>query len=248
MAGASHSLLRRLGVCAGLTAIILMIAAPPTSGAQTIDASSFPTLKQAITGTCTAAASAVAAPADDCGAIKTAVIGQANGTTLHFARYCLDDIVKHVGDFCILQGMAVLAQSSKSGQTTRLFETSSDTDETYQAPALVDSPYGKILDIAITIAGTGHFNRSVYLLLKDGQWQKLDNSSWLNDLQSRIPNGTEVHKGIWPNLITMQAHTDLYKPEDPDCCPTAGTVDIKLELVGTRLTIKSLTVGPPPKS
>lgn len=237
----------RLGLRACLPAIILVAAGAmaPTAGALA-DTATYPTLEQAIATTCAETADAVNAPPEDCGAITTAVIGEANDTTLHFARYCLDDTVKHVGEFCILQGMAVFAQA-QSGQTTRLFETNSDMSETFQPPGLLDTPYGKVLDIEDTLAGTGNYNESTYLLLKDRQWEQIDSSSWLNDLQARIPNGTEIHKGVWPDLVTMNAQAYLYKPEDANCCPTAGTANIELELIGTRLAIKSLTVGPAPE-
>lgn len=237
----------RSGLRASLPAIILAIGAMVSAGGALAADATYPTPEQAITQTCADTAAAVDAPPEDCSAITTAIIGQANGTTLHFARYCLDDTVKHVGEFCILQGMAVLAESLQSGQTTLLFETDSDTSETYQPPMLLDSPYGTILDIQDTVAGTGNYNESQYLLLKDKQWQPIDSTSWLNDLQARIPKGTEINKGVWPDLVNMQAQTYLYKPGDANCCPTAGTADIELELVGTQLAIKSLTVGPAPE-
>src|SRR3546814_8135440 len=122
----------RSRLCASLPAIILAIAAIAPAATALAASSSYPTLEQAIAGTCAATAEAVNAPPDDCSAITTATIGQANDTKLHFARYCLDDTVKTVGEFCLLPGMAVLAQSQKSGPTTVLFETDSATSENYQ--------------------------------------------------------------------------------------------------------------------
>lgn len=208
---------------------------------------SYPTLQDAFTTTCPQPASNATSNPEGCRMLTTEVIGKANGTTLHFARYCLDEPGEAEGNACFAQGMAVFAEASSTGPVELLYSTDSDVSEPYLTPTLVDSRYGTILDIAITIDGTGHYNESDYLLLKDGQWQPVDSRSWIDDLLKRIPVGTEIHKGIWPDLNTMTARTYLSLPGDPSCCPSAGTVDIDLELVGTRLGIKGMTVGPAPQ-
>lgn len=205
---------------------------------------SFPTLQDAITTTCQEQASDGMSGPEGCRVLATEAIGNANGTALHFARYCLDEPGETEGNACFFQGMAVFAKMPPSGPVERLYSTNSDVSEPFLSPTLIDSPYGTILDITITIDGTGHYNESDYLLLKDAQWQLIDSRSWIDDLLKRIPVSTEIHKGIWPDLSNMNAQIDLAQPGDPSCCPSAGTADVDLELIGTRLSIKEMTVGP----
>lgn len=229
-----------------LIAILALGGLLPLANAQAAEAN-FPSLRDAITQTCQELASDPMPTPENCRVLNTQTIGQANGTTLHFARYCLDEPGQTEGNTCFFQGMAVFAEASPSDPVERLYSTGDDISEPYLTPTLVDSPYGTILNIEITVDGTGHYNESDYLLLEDGQWRLIDSRSWIDDLLKRIPVGTEIHKGVWPDFRNMVAQTYLYLPGDPNCCPSAGTVDVDLELTGTRLGIKGMTVGPAPE-
>lgn len=233
----------RQGRMLSLIAALTLGGMLPFASAQAAEAS-FPTLQDAITMTCQEQASDGTSGPEGCRVLTTKAIGNANGTVLHFARYCLDEPDQTEGNACFFQGMAVFAETPPSGPVERLYSTNSDVSEPFLPPNLINSPYGTILDIAITIDGTGHYNESDYLLLRDGQWQLIDSRSWIDDLLKRIPVGTEIHKGIWPDLSSMTAQVDLALPGDPNCCPSAGMVDIDLELIGVRLSIKGMTVGP----
>lgn len=236
----------REGRTLSLIAALTLGGTFPFASTQAAEAS-FPTLQDAITVTCQEQASDGTSGPEGCRVLSTEAIGNANGTALHFARYCLDEPEQTEGNACFFQGMAVFAETPPSGPVERLYSTNSDVSEPFLPPTLIDSPYGTILDIAITIDGTGHYNESDELLLKDGQWQLIDSRSWIDDLLKRIPVGTEIHKGIWPDFSSMTAQAYLALPGDANCCPSAGTVDIDLELVGTRLGIKGMTVGPAPQ-
>jgi uncharacterized protein len=113
----------------------------------------------------------------------------------------------------------------------------------FSPPELFTTKDGTFLWFPGYMEGTGNFNAE-HLYLKIGSaWRVVDRDSWEDDLGRRLPKDLGAYKGIYPNYRKMTVSTPLWDREkDGNCCPTGGRADIKLKLVGTRLTIESMTI------
>jgi hypothetical protein len=79
------------------------------------------------------------------------------------------------------------------------------------------------------------------LLIWQGQnWHMIDTQSWMEDLQTRLPDGCSVIGSGSINFLTMRASNMVWKNSDQKCCPTCGKIYADLELQEDRLVIKSV--------
>jgi hypothetical protein len=175
-----------------------------------------------------------------------------DGQTYYYALYCLipnDATDKgQCGDlsFSALyhrhRGLAVFTQDRSSGDIRLLFErVSNDIGALiYEKPQIISGRDRTLLYLPIALDGTGNGNESEYYLREKGKWEPIESQGWLSDLQSRIPAGLQIWKGVWPKLDTMEAEAGLYRKGDANCCPTGGTALIRLAIRSRQFVIDSV--------
>ncbi len=118
----------------------------------------------------------------------------------------------------------------------------SDVAAHYDAPKIVVSPAGRLLLLPGHLEGTGNLNAGAVYLYDNGRVNGVDGTSWLSDLQKRLPKGWGAWKGIYPDYVRFTARTPLWQEGDGNCCPTAGRADIRLGLRDRRLVLERLQI------
>lgn len=191
--------------------------------------------------------------ARECAVIETGIIGKQDQLTLYYALYCLTPSNPARTDTCAQRrennpefydadALVIFAQEGQQLTLKPLFEYV-DTEigiYTYGRPTWLNRTGKPILYVPIRVSGTGAGNASEYYLLKGKEWVLLDTHTWVKELNAKLPAGTYIWKGIWPNLQDRYATVGLYKKGDANCCPTGGAAVVQLELDDTRITIKSI--------
>jgi uncharacterized protein len=208
----------------------------------------FPDVSSAIIGSCTSLAAAAGSNPTDCRVVESGSFGKVGGAEQLFASYCLDAPAEE-GRSCDLTAVALLSIDPLSGKAERWLQRvdNEGLGNHYGKPELLKLNGVLLLDLPVSVPGTGAFNASS-LYRRDGtHWFEVDVSSWEKELAKQLPPGLEVWKGIWPDYKRMRASTGLYRKKDANCCPTGGSAEIGLRLDGNRLVLASLKVGPPPR-
>lgn len=108
----------------------------------------------------------------------------------------------------------------------------------YERPRLLSTPVGTVLSIGLRYTGTGSFNDDRYFMWRDGGWTRIDTSAWATQLQSLLPEGHGVWKGVVLDLGRMEAETPVWREGDGNCCPSGGRVTLELGLDGDRLVVE----------
>jgi hypothetical protein len=190
----------------------------------------------------------------DCQLSEFGQFGTVDGDIYFYALYCLirnDDTNKGKcgddsfnGRYYRHRGLAIFTRGSTAEYARLLFERASNDIGVlfYQKPQIIQSGAGVLLYLPIALDGTGNGDESEYYLRESGRWEPIEAMEWLEDLQHRIPAGLRTRKGIWPDLNTMQAEAGLYRDGDANCCPSGGTVVIRLSIQARRFVIDSMVI------
>jgi uncharacterized protein YecT (DUF1311 family) len=208
----------------------------------------FPDAKAAIKGSCAALAQAAAARPGDCRVLESGSFGRVDGAEQMYASYCLDAPAEE-GRSCDLTAIALFRIDPGTGQAQRWLQRadSEGMGNHFGKPELVRLKESLLLDLPVSVHGTGAFNASMLYRRDGSRWVAVDITSWEKDLAARLPRGLAVWKGIWPDYRTMSATTGLYRSKDANCCATGGSAEVKLRLERDRLVIAELEIGPPPR-
>jgi hypothetical protein len=119
---------------------------------------------------------------------------------------------------------------------------------------MVESPAGVLLVVRVGHAGSGAILDYRAFRAEGAAWRALrvspwgedapEAKGWADDLATRLPEGHAVWKGILVDFATMTSTTSLWRPEDPNCCPTGGTADLRFAIVGDALRVIDIAVRP----
>jgi hypothetical protein len=111
----------------------------------------------------------------------------------------------------------------------------------FEEPRFIRSPQGVLLQIPHRSSSTTATADLDNLLIWQGSaWHAVDTQSWMDDLQTRVPEGCSVIRGTLVNFEQMKATNYLWKASDANCCPTCGRFSATLALEEDRLVIKTL--------
>jgi uncharacterized protein YecT (DUF1311 family) len=212
------------------------------------DAVPFPDASSAIIGSCASLAAAAGTDPTHCRVLESGSFGKLGYAEQLYASYCLDAPAAE-GRSCDLTAVVLMSVEAHSGKVERWLQRV-DTEglgNHFGKPELLQLKGVQLLDLPVSVPGTGAFNASSLFRRNGTRWVEVDITSWEKDLAKQLPPGLEVWKGIWPDYHRMRATTGLYRKKDANCCPTGGSADIGLRLEGDRLVLASLKVGPPPR-
>jgi uncharacterized protein len=211
-------------------------------------AAPFPDATSAIIGSCNSLAAAAATDPTHCRVLESGSFGKLGGSDQMYASYCLDAPAEE-GRSCDLTAVTLLGVDARDGKA-QVWLQRVDTEglgDHFGKPELLQLKGVVLLDLPVSVPGTGAFNASSLYRREGTRWVEVDVSSWEKDLAKQLPPGLEVWKGIWPDYRRMHATTGLYRKKDANCCPTGGSAEIGLRLEGDRLVLASVKIGPPPR-
>jgi hypothetical protein len=235
-------------VAVAAAALGAVIATPvaAVAGGEPIPAGLAPvyeSLPDALDHACIALAATVPTTASHCRITDTRAVATLGGETVRYALYCLDEAPADPAH-CETSGIALFSTDAATGRARRWHLSSNDAGNQYAAPSLVRSAGRVLLNVPVSVPGTGAYNASELFVHEGGHWLRVDSTSWEQDLARRLPKGLAAWKGIWPDLRTLTARTGLYRAKDANCCPSGGEASMQLALKGTRLTLERVSVSP----
>lgn len=201
-----------------------------------LDAQAVMTLQEALTQ----CAVALVRSGTNCTVGKFGRVGAVAGHNFFYARY---DFEPAPGDRIFPYRRIVIFESATRGMLRPILISSDDGAFEYDKPEMLRSAGRIVLHIPAAENGTGFFNRELLYVWEKGGWHDVDVTSWLDDLQHRLPPGLGVLKGIFPNYATMKAGTPIWHVATDPPCPTAGHADISLVWSGDRIVLTSLHIN-----
>lgn len=116
---------------------------------------------------------------------------------------------------------------------------------TYEAPVVIGGGDGSPTYVAIAgrYMGTGNHNADlIFRWADDGELVQVDNWSWRDSLDQKLPEGLEIWKGVDFQYAELFAASPLWKQGDGNCCPTGGEVFLDFEIQDDVLVVTSANV------
>ncbi len=116
-------------------------------------------------------------------------------------------------------------------------------------PVLVSSKYGTFLHVFIT-SGNGGWEMGHYYIYRGHKWVELSYEDWLDGeswgglVKKTLPSGYWLCRGNEIDLRSMEITFPVYKSNDPCCCPTGGTLMVKLKLEADSIAVDSCHYSP----
>ena len=177
-------------------------------------------------------------------------LGAVDGRTFYYGRY------HYVPSEEVLQYVRIVVfEQLASGALYVVLAPQSDPAFEYDAPKIIRAKAHTLLEIPALDDGSGFFNRESLFNWHDGHWNDVDVTSWLDDLNRRLPKGLGAIRGIYPDYRTMRAYTPIWKvADDSNACATAGGAELSLQWQGDRVALKDIhrqkagACGEPPAS
>lgn len=104
--------------------------------------------------------------------------------------------------------------------------------EISESPRIINIQGNELLSYKTRVPGTG--NQSVELYYKYDIKKKspvlLDFSEIISEISKIIPKGYGVWKGGGLDLKNLQYSQSVWKPNDANCCPTGGSINLQLSI------------------
>lgn len=115
----------------------------------------------------------------------------------------------------------------------------------YEAPVLITEEGRHYVATSGIAAGSGSGNVDTIFRWTPGAERPLtevDDWSWRDSLQAKLPQGLEVWKGVDWNWDNMLALTPLWRSSDGNCCATGGDAILNFSFDGDRLVLEDVNV------
>jgi hypothetical protein len=99
-------------------------------------------------------------------------------------------------------------------------------------PLYVEGDGKAFLTIPITSQGSSTPSADIVLARTQPTeaWAEIDASTWMRDLEQRLPRGLYPKLAYSLDLLTMRGLTSIGRDTDPNCCPTGGEAEVGLPL------------------
>ena len=134
----------------------------------------------------------------------------------------------------------VLLVATPGGTTLTKLKGWSGGDAVITAPRLVRTPQGAILVVEMGADVSSSPNDDAIFRVTNGRWTEVTDD-WSAKIE--IPVGVEQWHGNAMDWPTLRAFGALWKPHDPQCCPTGGSYIAQLRLEGNHLRLASVRIS-----
>lgn len=179
----------------------------------------------------------------DCHSVAGGHVTRQDGPTLYW------QVQRGFTEWDGVGGGFVLLQLEADGVTLRPVAWDFD-GFVYRQPEWAEGAGGPDGDLFVAVAGTqdgtGAQNADVMFRIAEGGERALvqiDNFSWRDDLDARLPQGLEVWKGVDFAYGALMANASLWRTSDANCCPTGGEAYLDFEIRDDRLTLTGVQVN-----
>jgi hypothetical protein len=119
---------------------------------------------------------------------------------------------------------------------------------TYDKPAILTVGGTTLLHVVGHSGGTGDFPAGALFAWHDQAWNRIQIAGWMSDLKRRLPAGLGIRAGVYPDWASMTAKSDLWRNDDPNCCPSGGSIAIGLRLEAGRILLDHYAISHPPRN
>ena len=179
----------------------------------------------------------------DCHTVSGGYVTRRDGPTLYW------QIQRGVTEWDGVGGGFVLLQLEADGTTLRPVAWDFE-GFAYQQPEWAEGAGGPDAGLFVAVAGvhggTGAQNADVMFRLAEDERRPLvqiDNFSWRDTLDDRLPQGLQVWKGVNFAYGALMADTALWLTDDANCCPSGGEAYLGFEIQDDRLTLTNVSVN-----
>lgn len=146
--------------------------------------------------------------------------------------------------------MVVLQSTPAAPDALRIAAWVMTEADAFSEPAIVGNAAGAWLVLRATRSGTPVANADIVFHRRDAAapWQRVEVQGWRADLARRLGRGVAPQPGGEVDYAAMAAEIAVARDGDASCCPTGGTVRLRLALQQDALSIRSLErrFGPAP--
>lgn len=144
-------------------------------------------------------------------------------------------------------GVVLLKQVPKSAKLQPLWGGFSQVSPaTSGKPTIIRGASRTLIQVPIRAEGTGAMQDDGLLAWTGGSVHEIDTHSYESELKSRLPKGLFINKGLYPDYAKMALSTDVWKSDDPNCCPSGGKVRAALDIKDDRVVLKSFNLDQRP--
>jgi len=114
-----------------------------------------------------------------------------------------------------------------------------DSDQVrYGPPIMAHTPGGALLAVDGPVEGTGNNHDTSLFRWTTGGWREVDNETWVDDLNARLPPGWTIVRAVNVKLANLTGHGLAYRMGAG--CPTHANVTARLALREDRIVITSI--------
>jgi len=110
----------------------------------------------------------------------------------------------------------------------------------FEEPKLLHRAEGMFFQIPHRASSSAESEPDMLMVWRDESWRIIDTQSWLENLQTRLPQGCSVIHTPVINFTDMTSATMVWKSSDDHCCPTCGKIFATLGIQEERLVIQGL--------
>jgi hypothetical protein len=107
-------------------------------------------------------------------------------------------------------------------------------------PHIYASQFGNLIQIPLRNDGTAGTQSDGVLVWREGKLHEIDTKSYQVDIFDHLPAGITINKGLYPNFSKMTLESELWKKDDPNCCPSGGKIEAQLSIQDDELQLKSI--------
>jgi hypothetical protein len=122
-----------------------------------------------------------------------------------------------------------------------------DTAVTFSPPRVARVAGTEILVSRHGIAGTGNFYYEDYFVWDEALQIAVNlavDAAIIDETRRLLPSGREIRRGGGFDVDRLRYAAPVWQEGDPNCCPTAGRVEIQFELIGPALHVVTSRYDP----
>jgi hypothetical protein len=191
-----------------------------------------------------------------CRVTQSGDIGTVGGDQYVYAFYCVEEPGFEFAGSCddpdSLYGrrpranVAVFVRERTDG-TFRFITSQLGMDGAHRVPRIAATPFGLVMELGLVLAVSCDCNSSSYYLQPPGtrEWRFIDWHAWQQGLHKRLPPGLTNMNDFWPDLQNLTTVGALWRRGDAHCCPTGGSVSVRLSIAKDPFVLLSFEVSHP---